>query len=337
MRGTRRLALTLALTWMVPRLVGATVIPVAPTASIQDAIDQACAGDVIQLEAGTYVEDLDFGGQAVTVVGLGPATVLQGTGTGPVVVFASGEGPDSVLDSVVVTGGVAERGGGVYIQNASPTVLRNVIFHNRARREGSGIYLNTSNAVISNNLLIYNRTALGDPHGIQIVNAAPTIVNNTFVRGDSNGLLLSGNSPARIANNMFVRNGSRGRGRGICDFSGGVAEIHYNLFYRNRKAALLTNGQDFRGIGRADRAIGPPRLLDNVDGNPRFAMRHPPRLDSRKFERTTIAELVAGLRPRLDGRRKPAVDAGDPDPGLDDLDGSRNDIGFTGGPNAPTW
>jgi hypothetical protein len=166
-------------------------------------------------------------------------------------------------------------------ENASPTVLRNVIFHNRARREGSGIYLNTSNAVVSS-------------------------------RG-------------------------RGRGRGSCDFSGGVASIHYNLFYRNRKAALLTNGQDFRGIGRADRAIGPPRLLDNVDGNPRFALRHPPRLDSRKFERTTIAEFAAGLRPRLDGRRMPAVDAGDPDPSRDDLDGSRNDIGFTGGPNAPTW
>ena len=138
-------------------------------------------------------------------------------------------------------------------------------------------------------------------------------------------------------NNILVRNGSRGRGRGICDFSGNTAAIHYNLFHRNRKAAILTNGQDFNGIGAADNSIGLPHLFENVNANPRFIMRNPPRVDSRRFERTTIAEYAAMLRPRLDGRRRRASDAGNPEPMFNDRDGSRNDMGVTGGPHAPLW
>ena len=218
----------------------------------------------------------------------------------------------------------------MYIDNgSSPTVARNIIFHNRARLRGSGIYVGGgSTPLITNNLLIYNRNSGGDPHGIQIESAAPLVINNTLVRNDSNGLLLSGVSPALIMNNMFVRNGSRGRGRGICDFSGGTARIHYNLFHRNRKSAILTDGKDFKGIGAADKRIGLPRLLDNLSANPRFIMRTPPRLDGRKFERTPLATFAAEFRPRFDGRRRPALDRGNPDPMYDDLDGSRNDIGL---------
>jgi hypothetical protein len=143
-------------------------------------------------------------------------------------------------------------------------VIRTVIFDNEARSQGSGIYLTRSSAYLRNNAVLYNHTGLGDPHSIEVVDAFPSIINNTILRNDSNGIILRGSSPALILNNLIALNGSRGRGRGICDFSGGVATIHYNLFWRNRRAAI-------------------------------------------------------------------------PAPLHDDLDGSRNDIGMTGGPEAPLW
>jgi hypothetical protein len=338
MRASTGLVVLLVLASAVPS--GAADSTVQPGESIQAAIDAADPGDTISLVAGTYVGDVDFAGKAVTVVGLGPETILEGTGTGPVVTFDDGEGAGSVLDSVVVTGGSAPRGGGILILDASPVVIRTIVFANRAGIRGSGIHVERSSALIRNNLVIYNANSGLDPHAIEVVDASPTIVNNTVVRNDSNGVILRGDSPAVVLNNLLALNGSKGRGRGICDFSvGGVGRIAYNLFWKNRKSALLTDGTDFRKIKRAEARIGPPRLEGNVDGSPRFLLRprRPPKLGGKRFDRLTVADLAEGLRPGEGGRRLRAVDAGDPDPAHDDLDGSRNDIGFTGGPEAPTW
>ena len=51
-------------------------------ASIQDAIDAASSGDTICVEAGTYYENIDFDGKAVSVIGAAGAhrTILDGDG-----------------------------------------------------------------------------------------------------------------------------------------------------------------------------------------------------------------------------------------------------------------
>jgi nitrous oxidase accessory protein NosD len=310
--------------------LGATVA-VGPGQSIQAAIDAASDGDVVTIEAAVFNEDLDFHGKAITVVGAGPDTVIVGTGTGPVVRLSTKEPPEAVLDSVTITGGVSGLGGGIYISGSSPTIVRTVIMGNSARFQGSAVYIGTGSPQLLNNLIIYNTTALGDPHSVEIVDAAPLLLNNTIARGDSNGIILRGSSAALIMNNMIVYNGSvtdgTRRGRGICDFSGGLARIHYNVFARNRIGALLTNGKDYRRISRADAEIGAPRLEHNVNGPARLAGR---------ASRDPARASVLDFRLRAFGG-VPARDAGNPDGAYDDLDGSRNDIGVGGGPLAPAW
>jgi hypothetical protein len=298
---------------------------VVPGESIQATIDASTDGDVVELGAGAWVEDVDFRGKAIVVVGRGPDTVLHGTGAGPVVTFASGEAADSVLDSVTVTGGIAERGGGVRIDGASPTLLRNCILRNRAHRQGSGIYLGASHAVLRNNLVADNATGslfAGDAHGVEIVGGAPTLRNNTIVDGDSNGIIVRAGAAAVIDGNVLAHNGSQtgggARGRGICDFSGGAAVIRHNLFWSNRRGALLTTGgTNYGRIAVAERRIAADRVSGNRDGSPRFRSRR-------------------GLdyRPGVGSR---AIDLGDPSPELRDRDGTRNDAGYTGGPLAPAW
>ena len=313
----------------------AGTIPVTAGQSIQAAIVAAGPGDVITVAPGIYAEDIDFLGKAVTVVGAGPASILEGTGAGPVVTFASGEGADSVLDSLTITGGLADLGGGIHVSHSSPRIVRNVIYRNAARFRGSGIYVTHSSAEIHNNVVLYNHgSAPGDPHSIEVVDAAPSIVNNTIVRSDSNGILLRGDSPALVMNNVIAENGSKGRGRGICDISsGGSAVIAYNLFWRNRIAALLTDQTDFRRVAGAQQRIGAPRLVGNVDGSPELTGRQPI-ADGPLHLRTPLSKLVRDLIPRADARRRRALDAGNPDPSFADRDGTRNDLGFTGGPHA---
>ena len=307
----------------------AATINVNPGQSVQAAIDAAANGDRIVLAAGTFNEDINYNGKAVTVVGQGKDSVLQGTGTGPVVTFESGEDQNSVLDSVFVTGGSADSGGGVRIVNASPLVLRNIIANNAASRQGSGVYLENSVAELYNNLIVYNYHTSGDPHGVQIRNASPIIINNTIAKIDSNGIFISGTSAPLIMNNIIARNGSTvdgtKRGRGICDFSGGNGTlIQYNDFYKNRKAAILL-GQDYKRIRSAQDNILPPRLLGNVDGNPKLGR------SKRKFEDAVLPDDFFLRIRRRPGRSQ---DSGNPNPIYNDLDGSRNDMGFTGGPFA---
>jgi nitrous oxidase accessory protein NosD len=314
--------------WCVVTPTWADTISVSPGASIQAAINGALDGDTVEVAAGEFNENINFLGKAITVVGVGPATVIRGADAGPVVTFANGESGDSILDSVTVTGGQAQRGGGIFISAASPTILRVVITQNRASQQGSGVYIESSStARLYNNLLIYNVASGGDPHSLQIVNASPLIVNNTIARGDSNGLLISGVSFPLIMNNIIALNGSAVggvRGRGICDFSGDRALIAYNDFFNNKIAALLRGGRDWRLVQKLQRVENDPQVINNIDGPPAFRGR-PPR-DPDLADESNFFLSSRG--------RKRATDSGNPDPACNDLDGTRNDMGFTGGPFA---
>lgn len=307
---------------------GAT-IPVAAGQSIQAAIVAASDGDTILVAPGIFAEDLDFLGKALEVIGAGSATVVKGTGTGPVVRFTTGETAGSILDSVAITGGRAELGGGILIMGTSPTVIRNVIVDNRATSRGSGIYVEGSTAapLIANNVIMYNtQNDTGDPHAIQTSSSSPVILNNTIVKNDSNGILVSGGGSAIVRNNILGKNGSRGsksiprRGRGICNFSANTV-IDHNVFFRNAKAALLQAGQDYRRIRGAERRLDTVLLFGNTDRSPKFVRR---RL-ARSFEEASPADFE--LRPT-----SRALHAGNPDPAYANPDGSRNTIGHRGGP-----
>lgn len=334
LQSTVAFAAAALLATMLPGAGLADTVPVPLGQSIQDAIDNATAGDRIELEIGTYDEDITFGGKAVHVVGAGPGnTVIRGTGTGPVVTFDSGEGPDSILDSVTVTGGAATRGGGVLIQTSSPTVIRCWITENSASAQGSGVFVGgDASPRIFNNLITYNvHTGSGDPHAIEVIDATPAVVNNTIVRNDSNGLITRGTAAPLVLNNIFAWNGSkvgkRKRGRGICDFTPGSTVILYNNFHKNRIAAVLREGRDWKKVKWLDRNnFEDPDIGENRDGNPRFNRKPKKNPDKMSYD-------DFGLKPK--SRNAKALNRGHPDDGCSDLSGGQNSMGHTGGPFAP--
>ncbi|MHC4377348.1 MAG: hypothetical protein ACYS26_12170 [Planctomycetota bacterium] len=108
-------------------------------ANIQSAINTAPAGATIEIAPGTYsiTAPLNTFGKDVTLVGVGgpDVTFLDGGGTSRIFRFFSGESPDMVIQDLTLrngqapTGGgtVGDGGGGVLIQNSSPTFL-NCVF-----------------------------------------------------------------------------------------------------------------------------------------------------------------------------------------------------------------
>lgn len=309
----------------------AETVILSPADDLQAAIDAAAADDVLQLLPGEYLGDIDLAGKQIRLVGSGGASVLVGTGTGPVVRIENGETPLTVLDGLTITGGSAPQGGGIRIDGASPTIVRCTIRENQAGSQGSGVWIGGgSEALLFNNLIAYNTRTGGDPHGVQIVSASPALVNNTLVRHDSNAILISGGtSEPLILQNVLVSNGAvvggDVRGRGICDFSSGGAWIVANAFHANRRSALLRGGKDWKKIGKFQKQNpDDPRVFGNVDGKPGF-LRKPPKKPGKlhAFD-LQVADQFKGS----------AVDAGLEDGDSLDLDGSRNTIGHTGGPFA---
>ncbi len=67
--------------------------------TIQDAIWGSWHGDTVIVRDGTYVENINFNGMAITLKSeYGPATtIIDGNQAGTVVTIVSGEGSDSLL------------------------------------------------------------------------------------------------------------------------------------------------------------------------------------------------------------------------------------------------
>jgi len=220
--------------------------------TIQAAIDDCNDGDIVIIAPGTYTgpgnRDIDFKGKVITVRSTDPedpcvvtATVIdcQNVSGHRGFYFHSGEGPDSVVCGLTITGGNA-AGGGIYCVDSSPTISRCIITGNRTRdgsdsygfsgfagngEDGGGVYCNGSFSVIENSVIMWNRTGNGGTAYSRRSRPddEPALQGGDGGRGGGvfcyNSVLVIANCV--IAGNVTGNGGDCGKPLNFCEWKGG--------------------------------------------------------------------------------------------------------------------
>ena len=193
-----------------------------PYSSIQAAIDAASDGETIWVCNGTYEENIDFLGKAITVRSMEGAetTVIDAGYSGSVVTFASGEGPDSVLHDLTIRRGRGTDvsfdgvyGGGVFFDSSSPTITDCVIFDNEVRGGGAGggggIYCTGASPAFTD-CVIEQNGCYWNGGGVHCRASDPTFTRCLFTRNTTSrkggGIYSDPDSSPTITDCEFSRN-----------------------------------------------------------------------------------------------------------------------------------
>jgi hypothetical protein len=243
-----------------------------PYRSLNAALDAAVAGDEVWAAFGQYEGPIAmkpgvrlYGGFAGTETEKSQRPPIQGgssitgMGLGSAVTFGPGTTSATVLDNFYLTGGTGTvvgsyaRGGGVYCNQASPTLNNLVIAYNQATY-GGAMWLTKSSPKVTNCLITANYSGF-QCGGIYIDDQSNpvfeynTIQTNTVSSfgsgGEGGAMFISNGSLPQIRNNLFRRNASSTYGGAIYSVYTSPS-IRNNVFIENESqhgaAIYLDNG-----------------------------------------------------------------------------------------------
>jgi predicted outer membrane repeat protein len=241
--------------------------------TIADAISFSFDGDTIEVDPGSYSEDLDFDGKQITVRSTSGLEDTEITGA---IWLVSGETGDTVLEGFTITGeersciqiagasphlidlfitGCGEEdssmGGGITIESASPT-LDNVYFENNVALWGAAIYASDSEDITLNNCTFSMNTAM---HGGGIALFSSVLYAEDSVFSDNQALYGVGGGLWGIGSRVTL-SGGRLEGN-TASYAGGAIHLESSSLDMANLEAVERNSSSYSSGGAL--------MIDNAD------------------------------------------------------------------------
>ncbi len=202
---------------------------------IQQAINAASDGDVIEIAAGIYypAATIDTIGKAVTLRGVpgkgkddAPTSIIDGQDSIRVLICQNEETALTVFENLLITGGLAEgdspdnRGGGMFNQESSPTLTNCTFAGNSAAHSGGGMSnMFSSSPTLSNCTFTGNSASYGGGM-YNYQSSSPTLENCTFLDNSAyeGGGMNNFQSSPTLINCTFTGNSASDWGGGMYNY-----------------------------------------------------------------------------------------------------------------------
>ena len=361
--------ISLAVIAAAPDTSSAAVIEVpSDQPTITAAVAAAADGDTIRIAPGTYVENIDTSGKAITLTShfeaggdwsLVERTIIDGSSPdsateASTVTIRSGESRSTVLQGLTITGGSGTQwvdpqfpaytwhgGGGVFIFQSSPTIRYCIVSDNRVANDGSvdgaqgGGILSYSgfplihNTVIDSNEAEYGGGLVVDYSGADVRNA---VISRNAVADSygGGGIWVIGESddPIDVTNCTIADNTSGSYGGGILAWNGSVS-LSNSIVWGNEYGEGYSN-IDVAGTGSV--SINHSDVEGTAEGTGN--------LDVNPSFTDDMTYYLDPTSPCVDSGNSDATFNDPEDPSIagsalwPSLGGLRNDMGAFGGPGA---
>lgn len=182
--------------------------------TIQAAVDAAAPASIVNVGPGTYIENIDLRGKALTLRSeSGPeTTIIDGNRRGPVFRCKSFEGRETSIMGFTIQGGGASDGAGISMSRAAPTVVGNVFQANTQYSGGWGAAIGgiRSSPVIDGNIFRNNSCDAQSLSGVIsfLDSSSPQVTNNLLENNPCRAIMffVDGSMTPSVINNTIVGN-----------------------------------------------------------------------------------------------------------------------------------